>query len=176
MGSSIFSLGATAASVIWQVTGGTVNAGTSTIILSVASANTRTFAGGGQTYGTITYTVPSSTGSLSLTGSNTFDTINVSGGTRSLLFTASTTTTVSNFNVFGTAGNLVTLGSITAANHNLVKTGGVVSSDYLSISRSQASPSLTWYAGANSTDGGNNSGWIFTVPPSSFIPQVIFMG
>ena len=24
---------------------------------------------------------------------------------------------------------------------------------------------MTWYAGANSTDGGNNTGWLFTIPP-----------
>ena len=24
---------------------------------------------------------------------------------------------------------------------------------------------MTWYAGANSTNGGNNTGWVFTAPP-----------
>jgi len=43
---------------------------------------------------------------------------------------------------------------------------GVVDGDYLTINSSTVSPStLTWYAGSTSTDGGSNSGWIFTDPP-----------
>jgi hypothetical protein len=48
----------------------------------------------------------------------------------------------------------------------LSKASGTVSSDFLSISRSTATGGAGWYAGANSTDGGNNSGWIFTAPPA----------
>lgn len=154
----------------WNATG-TVS-GAPNVSLTGASASSRTFAGGGKTYGTLTYTVAASTGQLSITGSNTFDTINVSGGARTLAFTAGTTTTVNTaFNVFGTGGNLVTIGSITAANHTLAKAGGGVIDDvdYVSISRSTATPGSTWYAGANSTDGGNNSGWTFTDAPSGAI-------
>ena len=61
---------------------------------------------------------------------------------------------------------MVTIGSTTGATHNLVKTGGgVISGDYLSISNSVVSPADTWYAGANSFDGGGNSGWIFAAAP-----------
>jgi hypothetical protein len=38
--------------------------------------------------------------------------------------------------------------------------------DYLSIKDSNATGGATWYAGANSVDAGNNTGWIFTAPPS----------
>jgi hypothetical protein len=37
--------------------------------------------------------------------------------------------------------------------------------DYLSISQSIATGGAAWYAGANSTDGGNNTGWIFSAAP-----------
>lgn len=151
----------------WSVTGGVVNAGTATIIVGSASSNIRGFAGFGQNYGAITYTVPGSTGSLDMVGSNVFDTINFSDVTnaRSLRFTAGTTTTVTNFNVVGTAGKLMTVTSITAANHTLLKAGaGGVSTDYLSISRSQATGPRSWFAGANSVDGGNNTGWNFIAP------------
>lgn len=43
---------------------------------------------------------------------------------------------------------------------------GIVSGDYLNISNSTATGGATFYAGDNSIDGGNNSGWIFTSPPS----------
>lgn len=57
---------------------------------------------------------------------------------------------------------------ITAASHALVASGGRICSDYLSISRSDASPASTWYAGANSTDGLNNSGWVFEACPDEW--------
>lgn len=65
------------------------------------------------------------------------------------------------FNIFGSAGNLV---SITG---KISKTSGVVSSNYLSITSSDASGGATWYAGANSVNGGANSGWLFQAAPGS---------
>jgi hypothetical protein len=156
-------------------TGLTFSGASSTIALA-SSASARTFAGGNLTYGTLTYNVAGSTGALTISGSNSFDTINFSDATnaRTLTLTASTTQTVRNaFNVNGTAGKLMTIAGATGT---LSYTGsGVVSSDYLSISSSTATPSSTWYAGANSTDALGNSGWIFTVPPGSFIPLVVSM-
>jgi hypothetical protein len=71
-----------------------------------------------------------------------------------------------------TGGNalyrVVLQSSIPGSQFNLVKaTGGPVTAvDYLNIRDSAASPSTaTWYAGANSTDSGNNSGWIFSAVP-----------
>jgi hypothetical protein len=79
------------------------------------------------------------------------------------------------FTVTGTSGNVVTINSCDstyAANtstHSLVKSGAVVSCDYMNIQHSVATPSSTWYAGANSTDNqavaNAGSGWLFTVPP-----------
>lgn len=37
--------------------------------------------------------------------------------------------------------------------------------NYVSLTRSIATPASTWYAGANSVDGGSNTGWTFTGPP-----------
>jgi hypothetical protein len=156
-------------------TGLTFSGASSTIALA-SSASARTFAGGGLTYGTLTYNVAGSTGSLTISGSNSFDTINFSDATnaRTLTLTASTTQTIRNtFNVNGTTGKLMTIAGATGT---LTYSGsGVISCDYLSISNSTATPSATWYAGANSTDGGGNSGWTFTVPPLSFIPLVVSM-
>lgn len=170
LGSGVWSV-SFPSSIPWNVNAGTTISGaTATVVIAGASASARILAGGGKTYGTLTYTVAGSTGSLTITGANTFGTINFSDVTnaRSLLFTAGTTTTVTNWNVNGTSGKLMTVASATAATHTLTKAGGgTVSSDYLSITNSTATPMTTWYAGGNSTDGGGNTGWAFTAAPTA---------
>ncbi len=163
-------LTATGTTNIWtgSTSGATLNASTSTISILSASANTRSFLGAGQTYGTLTYTVAGSTGQLNITGSNSFAQINFSDVTnaRSLKFTAGTTTTIRNsrgFNVQGTSGKLMTVSSITGATHTLSSANRQVCS-YLNVSYSIASAGL-FYAQTTSTDGGNNTGWIFTDAP-----------
>lgn len=162
MGSGLWVLTGTAP---WQQsdpTNLTFTKGTGTIKFTNSSASSKTFAGGGLTYSNF-WNATGSTGVVIITGSNTFADIKIDPG-RTQQFTTGTTTTFATLTINGTIGNVITIGSVTAANHNLVKTGGgYVSGDYLSISRSQAS-GASFYAGANSTDGGNNTGWIFTAP------------
>jgi len=143
--------------------GFTSTAGTGTGKISLTGATAKTFAGGGSTFNC---TVSNDgAGALTVTGSNTFT--NIANGVQptSFLFTAATTTTVTDWNVSGTASNLVTIGSVTAASHTLSKASGTVSSNYLSISRSTATGGAAWYAGTTSTNGGNNTGWSFTAAP-----------
>ena len=156
------------------VTGIPWNAGTPTNLtvtgtgtISLTSASAKTFAGGGISYSGITLN-QGGAGDLTITGSNTFGNITNTVQPATVLFTAGTTSTFSNFSLSGTAGNLITIGSVTAASHTLSKASGTVSGDYLSISRSTATGGALWYAGANSTNGGNNTGWIFTAPPSGY--------
>jgi hypothetical protein len=130
----------------------------------MTGATAKTFVGGGSTFNCTVN--QGGLGALTITGSNTFGNITNTVQPASILFTAGTTSTFSNFSLSGTAGNLITIGSVTAASHTLSKASGTVSSDYLSISRSTATGGASWYAGANSTNGGNNSGWVFTAPPS----------
>lgn len=137
----------------------TTTAGTGTGTINMTAATAKTFVGGGRTYNCTLNN--GGAGALTITGSNTFTTIANSVQPTTFTFTAGTTTTLTNWNVSGTAGNLVTIQSATAASHTLSKASGAVSADYLSISRSTATGGATWYAGANSTDGGNNSGWVF---------------
>ena len=141
----------------------TTTAGTGTGTIFMTAATAKTFVGGGSTFNCTLN--QGGAGALTITGSNTFNDITNTTQPASILFTAGTTSTFSNFSLSGTAGNLITIGSATAASHTLSKASGTVSSDYLSISRSTATGGAGWYAGANSTDGGNNSGWIFTAPP-----------
>jgi hypothetical protein len=143
-------------------TGFTTTAGTGTGIISMTAATAKTFVGGGSTYNCTLN--QGGAGALTITGSNTFTNITNTVQPTSVLFTAATTNTFGDFNLSGTAGNLVTIGSVTAATHTLSKASGVVSDDYLSISYSTATGGAAWYAGLNSTNGGNNSGWIFSAP------------
>ena len=145
-------------------TGFTTTAGTGTGTISMTAATAKTFVGGGSTFNCTLN--QGGAGALTITGSNTFSNITNTVQPASVLFTAGTTSTFSNFSLSGTAGNLITIGSVTAASHTLSKASGTVSADFLSISRSTATGGAGWYAGANSTDGGNNSGWIFTAPPA----------
>lgn len=172
LGTSTITFLNTPAQSLWTVSGSgvTVNAASATFVFGSNSANTRVFDGFGQTYGTLTYNRSGSTGGMDITGSNTFGTINFSDVTnaRTLRFVAATTNTITSaFNVNGTAGKLMTIGSTTAATHTLSKASGQVSCDYLSISNSIATGGAAWYAGANSVDGGGNTGWIFTAPPGT---------
>lgn len=172
LGSSQITLTGTNTTV-WDattVTNLTSSLASSSIIIGVADSNTRTFKGGGLTYGNLSYILGGSTGELDITGSNTFSTINFSDGSnaRSLKFTAGTTTTITNqFNIYGSSGKLITIDSLTGAAHTLSKSSGIVACDYLSLTNSQAGGGATWYAGSHSVDNGGNTGWIFTDPPAS---------
>jgi hypothetical protein len=148
-------------------TGFTTTAGTGVGTISMTAATAKTFVGGGSTFNCTLN--QGGAGALTITGSNTFSNITntyKSSGATSILFTAATTSTFSDWNASGETTRLLTIGSVTAASHTLSKASGTVSADFLSISRSTATGGAGWYAGANSTDGGNNSGWIFTAPPA----------
>lgn len=155
----------------WQFSSGalTLSAASSTIIFGTNSS-ARTFAGSGQTYGTLSYIVNGSTGMLTISGNNTFNTINFTDTTnaRTLRLTAGSTQIVTTLNINGTSGKLMSIDTQTAGSAATIsKTTGVVSLDYLSIKDSVASGGATFYAGANSTSVSGNSGWIFTAPPVS---------
>lgn len=94
-GTSTINLTSTALPTVWSIgtTGLTMSAASSTIVISTASGNTRIFTGGGQTYGTLQYTVASSAGILQIGGSNTFSSLNIGSG-RSLMINNGTTQTI----------------------------------------------------------------------------------
>jgi hypothetical protein len=69
----------------------------------------------------------------------------------------------------GTPGNLVTVGSTSLSAHTFIANNAstTISCNYMNISYSTGSTAngSVWYAGANSTDGGNNTNWIFQNAP-----------
>lgn len=150
---------------VWTIAG-TVN-GLATCVLKFTdtSSSALTFDGAGTTY-SLYFSRGAGTGTHTITGSNTFALLKDDGtGTHSLLFVAGTTSTLSTasaWQVSGTSGHLISIGSTTSAFHSIVCSTGAISADYLSLSYSHASGGANFYAGANAVDGGNNSGWNFS--------------
>ena len=137
----------------------TTTAGTGTGTISMTGATAKTFVGAGSTYNCTLN--QGGAGALTISGANTFNNIANSVQPASVRFTGGTTNTFNNFNLNGTAGNLITIDSTGAGAHTLSKASGTVTVDYLSITDSNATGGATWNAGANSVNGGGNTGWIF---------------
>lgn len=134
LGTSIVSIGFNnAANVFWQALAGSIiSAADSTIILATSSTFARTFTGGSNAYGTLTYMVENSPGAMLIGGSNTFKNLNVAPG-RALTHAAGTTnTTLNNFNVNGQKFDYVYMPN--------------VNGNFLSI------PDPAWLAGATELD------------------------
>ena len=147
-----------------QPTNFTTTAGTGTGYIRMTGATAKTFVGGGSTFNCTLSN--DAVGALTISGSNTFTSIANGTQPTTFTFTAGTTQTLTNWNINGTVGNLVTINSSSAGTPaSLSKASGTVSADYLSIQDSSATGGASWYAGANSTNVSGNSGWIFTAPP-----------
>lgn len=84
----------------WTASGVTLNASSSTIVIAKASTASRTFGGGGLTYGTLNYTVANSPGTLAITGANTFGTLNIGPG-RTVTSPAAVIQTIGSLNTSG---------------------------------------------------------------------------
>ena len=139
----------------------TTTAGTGVGTISLTAAGAKTFTGGGSTYN-CTLNLGGA-GACTIIDSNTFDNITNTVQPASVLFTAGTTNTFNSFSLSGTSGNLVTIGSVTAASHTLSKASGTVSVSFCSISYSTATGGATWQSSTSNgnVDAGNNTGWDF---------------
>ncbi len=72
-----------------------------------------------------------------------------------------------NFGVTPNVGSTVTFNTNTGTGQfTFSQSGGVIDNQRLNITNSIATGGATWYAGSTSTDGGNNSGWIFSNAPT----------
>jgi hypothetical protein len=166
MGSSVWTITGTltaGAFAAWAAnarpTGFTLNAGTSTINMTAATA--KTFGGGNFTYGTLNQ---GGAGDLTITGANTFANITNTVQPATITFPASTTTTVSALGVAGTSGNQITLNSSTAGTRaTLSDASGVVSVSFCTIKDINATGGATWnaFTSSGNVDNGNNVGWDF---------------
>jgi hypothetical protein len=143
----------------------TINRGTASILMNSASA--KTFAGGGLTYPII---VQSAAGTLTISGTNTrfADIQRTVASATTITFTSTQTFLFDDWTLKGvSAAARTTINSTSTNQHILSKSSGIVNSDFLAISFSNATGGAGWYAGTGSTQGTSVSGWIFTAPPSN---------
>lgn len=164
LGSGTHSL--TGTFTLWSVDStASVIRGTSTLQITDTSANPKWFAGGGKTYYALTI-AGSATTNTEISGANTFYNLTITAPNTVKFESGVSQTIENNFTATGSIGNVIVVGSITGASqHTLLKGGGVVACDYLTVTDSSAGGGAAWYAGSHSTNGGNNTGWIFTDPP-----------
>jgi hypothetical protein len=171
MGSGTWTL--TGTGNIWYMLAGgipTVNPDTSTIVITNTTSTLKTFRGAGRTYNNITFTGDN----ITLSGSNTFNNfaVNSAGLITGLNLTSGTTQTINgNFTDNGSSPTsmVVMNATIGGTQATLSKASGTVNGDYMILQDTAATGGATWYAGANSINVSNNSGWQFT-SPSYFRP------
>jgi hypothetical protein len=171
-GSSVITISGGGTTVNWALTNTTnltLNAGTSSITLTGTytggGGGFNSGGGGGAAGGVAYYDVAfSHTGTVLLSGSNSYHSLTLSPNAV-VKVRAGDTQTATTFAATGTAGNLVTLSSDTAASaFSLVVAAGQMSCDYLSLQDCAAKGGAQFFAGAHSTDVSGNTGWRFTAP------------
>jgi hypothetical protein len=167
MGSGTWSISASGTNA-WSVSVTNLTV-TGSATISMTSASAKSFNSAGLTeYANITLN-QGGAGALTITSAeafanitNTYKTI----GAASILIGG--TLTLGNFEASGESGRLLTIASTSNGTaRTLTKSGGIVSVNFVSIRDSTATGGATWYAGSNSTNVSNNTGWIFTAAPLS---------
>jgi hypothetical protein len=172
MGSSTFTLTASGApNWVWRtttITNFTFNAGTSNIVLTDDTTDQKNFLSSGLTFYKLTIGGPTATSTLRISGSN--NTFNEIASTKAVAHTITFTNnlTINNWTATGTAGNVVTVRSTTTGTQRTITYGGGQTNlDYMSFRDINFSYVLDAanpykvYAGANSTNAGNNAGIAF---------------
>lgn len=147
-----------------NVTNLTVSASTGTINMTSASA--KTFQGGAKIWPTLNQ---GGAGALTITQSNTFANITNTVQPATITLTSGTTQTVTDFDVSGTSGNLITLNASTPGSRaTLTDSSGVNSVSFVDIKDIAATGYGEWqaYTSNGNVDSGNNVGWVFAAPPA----------
>ena len=169
LGNSLVTVTLGGTSTIWNVTNTANLSVTGTSTISCTASTGKVFSGGS---GVAYYNIDQGgAGYLQIAGTAIFNDIQnsyVATGETSIRIQGSPIT-VANFTATGAEGKAFRLSSSSGGTTKiLTKTGGgIVSVDYMSIQDINATgTSATWYAGANSVDQGNNTGWIFSGVPS----------
>jgi hypothetical protein len=161
MGSGTWTLQGSSGVFAYDATNLTVNANTSTIVLSNTTAATKNFLGSGKTFYNLRINGAASCGPVVFDGGHTFNTITLDPNAH-VKFAQGSTNTVTSFSATGTSGNVITIESTSAGSAaTLSCASGTINCDYLSLKDSTATGGATWHAGANSTNVSGNSGWQF---------------
>jgi hypothetical protein len=151
----------------------TINSGTSTINLNTFNALGQAFQSN-KTFNIVNLNGPTSGSVIEFVGGPTINRLTSSStvGGYTLEFASNSTTTIGQFDIRGTAGNLVTVNVSSSTNAILASLGSAVQSniDYISFTQITATPTPTatgtvpyyWYVGANSTQDTATTGLIFS--------------
>lgn len=140
------------------------SAQSSRIIISDNSSTAKTFAGGSEIFGMVTF----SGDNITITGSNTFTafTLSNAGMTTGLKVTSGTTQTMTSMSSNGSSGNLCKVQAVTAASAFTFSTTAnyIICVDFVQFKDITASSGSgrSYYAGTNSTSTSGNSVWSFT--------------
>ena len=160
----------TGTGTVWNlVDGGTLTANlqSADIYITNTSVTAITFAGAGQGYRYLFIRRGSiNTNQVTITGSNSFLGLYHTGGsTQTLTFPAGIDTYIYDTFAVGSSSSVTNISSSSSSTpFSIVKFyPGLVICNNVSITRSTASPTNTWYA-INSTNVTTNTGWIFGAP------------
>ncbi|OGJ01295.1 hypothetical protein A3G98_01570 [Candidatus Nomurabacteria bacterium RIFCSPLOWO2_12_FULL_37_8] len=149
----------------WSTSGTTLNEETSTIVISNTTATAKTFAGAGETYNNLTITGDN----VTITGNNTFNVMALNNPdlTTGVIIGTGSTQTITNLTTTAAATDVVVLSGVAGGGtETLTSSTSQICVDYLTITNLTAAGTAAWYAGANSTDGTGNGGWLFEACPS----------
>lgn len=172
-GSKSISLGTSTVTLnsSWTATGAGKSTATETIN---ANAVTTNFTGGGLTYGTLNLALANGTLNVN-DGGNTIAAITNTANPVTLNLASSTTNTISStFSLGGTISANSTLKASTSGSQATIsKASGTVSPTYLTIVDSNATGGAVWQGnGTGTVNGGNNTGWIFSVTYNATVLEV----
>lgn len=148
------------------VTGLTFNANGSTIAFTSTTLNTKTFAGGGQTYNIVTVSAVSgaSMGRLTVLGANTYASLIVGAG-MAVQIPASVTQTIAALTFTGTPTKPVAIASSSLGTAGTISVAsGSVTMDYAMFLRDVAFTGGATFVATNSYDWGVVSGITITQP------------
>ena len=165
MGSGLWTISGTGSLWVIAASGLTFNKDTADILLSNTTASSRLFVGGALTYNKLTIGGATGTSTTEISSINTFSEL---ASTKAVAHTISfvANQTITSWTITGTSGNVVTVNSNAAGIRRTITLGNVTSGiDYLSVKDIGIGTANRFYAGANSTDGGNNLNVLFTAAP-----------
>ena len=176
MGSGLWTL--TGTGTVWSLGAAslTFDKGTANMLCSDASATSRLFDGGAQSYNKLTIGGPTGTSTFTISGGNSFTELSSTKTVAHTVTFSGSPATIGTWSITGTSGNVVTVNSSTAGTRRTFTLSNITSGiDYLSVKDIGCNHPDRFYVGANSTDGGNNSNVIFTAPPTVAAAGAMFM-
>lgn len=146
------------------------------IVFTDKSNSNILFAGGNLTYGKLRFERSPGTGTINITGNNTFRDLTDDGQfSRMYIFAEGSTTTFTDFRLMGTPGNTIIItASATNCTFQLANpTGKFVIANYINVQKNNAVPNtFTWYASKKTCPQPSGStGWIWGDPGNTLASQ-----